>query len=102
MSSKWPDSTIGSIAFLIFLILPIVTILTYTNHASGRQVVSVPKAQAQEPSSFPVAVETPARTATPAGSYESGDLTSQQQEIVSYIKEVFGKDSDKALQVLSC
>lgn len=30
------------------------------------------------------------------------DETVQQKDIVAYVKQVFGKDSDKALQLLSC
>lgn len=95
-----PDSKLGSIVFLLSLVLPIVTILAYTNHRSGKQVVSVPKVQADEPqnSSFPVTVTTPVREVGSASLSEQA-VADESEEIDAYIRMVFGKDADMAIQV---
>ena len=117
-----PDSKLGSIAFLLTLVLPFVTILTYSNYL-GKQEVKVASAQTEpqnnsdleaimvldsvgslpagltesEPESIPVTITMPA----PVVEVESEDSrgSSQQEQIDAYIHTIFGPDADMAIQV---
>ena len=101
-NSRWPKGTYTSVLFLILLILPIVGLLTWSNH-HGQQVVREAKASV---------VATPTPVAQNITGAETGDteahpvvittpepVNSEHEAIDDYIRTIFGKDAKVAIAV---
>lgn len=103
-----PNSTFWSVVSLIFLTSIIVAPLTYANHkvktghvvektyaSSGGEVTPTPQNKVVDTKSPELAVTIEVAKPDP--------LTSEQEEIIEFIKQTFGKDNaDDAIAIAKC
>lgn len=116
---SFPSSAKWSVISLVFLATVVVAPLTWANHESKKSLPNIPGLTfASEGASAPVkpspvaqnntGAETDGALAvtieTPAVVVESEDSrgSSQQEQIVAFIKQTFGEDSEDAIAIAKC
>jgi hypothetical protein len=118
---QFPSSTKWSVISLIFLTSLIVLPLTYGNYKAKASfgvektyasagLTPTPSSQNSErvetKAALAVTITTPEPTKTPAVSTEAPEEVSavsrQQEEIIAFIKQTFGKDAEDAIKVARC
>jgi hypothetical protein len=105
-----PNSTKWSVISLLFITAIPVSVLTYANHKAGTSnMVAVANASSggevtPTPQNNVVVSKSPelAVTITTPEPTKPAKLTTEQEEIIAFIKQTFGKDADEAIQIARC
>lgn len=102
--NRYPTSTLGSVAWLLTILFFIITPLAYLNHLDKQMPVEAQAQELPQNRSYPVIVTEPVTPSQPPskGGVQDSVLNEEQQKIITYIREVFGKDAEDAIKVARC
>lgn len=96
--SRWPEGRNTSVAFLVAIVIIIVTPLTYFNLQSKKVVVPA-RAEGVAQNNTPSVTPTTTPPVDKSEGVKSSEVSTQQEEIDAYIRTIFGKDAKVAIAV---